>query len=72
MTWSEKLFSIVTHEFKVGSIQLSLLTVFEFLVLVGIVFLVARTVRNLLFSRVLSDSGLDSGCKTSSATSSSA
>jgi small-conductance mechanosensitive channel len=58
MSWGEGFLNVLTYEFKLGSIQLSLLTLVEFLVLVGIVLIVARTIRKVLLSRVLSRTGM--------------
>lgn len=61
MTWWDKFLDILTREFKLGSIQISLLALIEFLVLISIVFLVAKVVRHLLLSRLLSRTNMSTG-----------
>lgn len=58
MTWWEQLLALLTHEFKVGSVTLSLLAILEFLVLVAIVFCVAHVFKQYILTRVLSRTGM--------------
>ena len=58
MTWIDAIIQVLTYEFKIGSIPLSLLALLEFVVLIAIVFVVATAARELLLSRVLRRTGM--------------